>query len=313
MEHALFALSALLLNMVLAGPRQWYEAIGLSRIVRMPVTLLRDAERKLNRDNRSLEERQWRGDLLACLILTGSLLVGWVLGWLSKHGFEFIELLVLTAALPVRPTWDRTSQISTSLQAGNSASAHKALEGTAWRHHAVLDNYSVARAGIETLAVSFSDKIVAPLFWYLCIGLPGLLACKSIVLLQETTLQTGSKHSTGGFGKTAQAMHYWLNFIPARIAAILWMAAAAFVPSCRWKDAAKKITASIGNKSPQVVALLSAASVLGITLGGPASIYTGEQWIGDGTPKTPPADVKRALFLFALLCLFLFILLGVFL
>ena len=312
MERALFALCALLLNVTLGGPRQWYEAIGLSGLFQMPAGVLRNAERKLNREHRSLEDRQRRGVLLTALVLIGSLMVGWFVGWLSRHSLEAFELLILTVALPVRPTWDRVSQIRKSLYAGDIVTARYAFFGTAWRHHAVLDDYGMARAGIEMLAVHFSEKIIAPLFWYLLLGLPGLFVSKSIVLLQETLSPPGSNRFTPGFGQAAQLVHYWLHFIPARLAAALWLAVAAVLPSRPWKDTASQIIAGIHNEAPQIVALLSAASVLNLTLGGPASIYANERWIGTGTPKPMPGDVKRALTLFALLNFLLAVLLGIF-
>ncbi len=41
-----------------------------------------------------------------------------------------------------------------------------------------LDAHGVARAAIESLAENFSDGVVAPVFWYLLLGLPGLFAYK---------------------------------------------------------------------------------------------------------------------------------------
>ena len=43
-----------------------------------------------------------------------------------------------------------------------------------------LDEAGVARAGIESLAESFCDGIVAPLFWFMVLGLPGIWAYKAI-------------------------------------------------------------------------------------------------------------------------------------
>jgi len=313
MERPLFALCALLLNVALAGPLKWYEAFGLPGLFNTPASILRNAERKLNREHRSLEERKWRGKMLTIMVLTGSLLTGWTFSLFSGHGFEGVELLIVTIALPVRPTWDRVSQIRKKLYAGDIVTARQALVDTAWRHNALLDDYGVARAGIEILAVNFSDKIIAPLFWYLLLGLPGLLVSKSIVLMQETLTQPGIERFAPGFGQAAQLTHYWLHFIPARLAAILWLLVAAVLPSCKWKEVAGQIAGGFKSETPQIIALLSAASILKLTLGGPASIYSNDRWIGTGTLKPLPGDIKRALNLFALLHLLLFILLGVFL
>ena len=314
MDRPLFALCALLLNIALAGPRQWYETLGLTSLSQMPPAMLRKAERKLNREHRSLEERKWRGDILTGLVLAGSIFIGLILDILSRHDLEFIQILALTPALPIRPTWDRVSAIRASLYAGNNEAAHKALDGTPWRHHALLDAYGLARAGIETLAVNFADKIVAPLFWYFLLGLPGLFSCKAIGLMEETLTQPGARRFASGFGQAAQLVHHWMNFLPARLAAILWLIVSACLPARHFREMAKELAGGITtNETPQIVSLAAAASVLKLMLGGPLSLYAQDKWIGSGTPKPMPGDIKRALNSFALLCLLLFILLGIFL
>ncbi|MDE3061076.1 MAG: cobalamin biosynthesis protein [Pseudomonadota bacterium] len=309
MDRAILALMALMLNALLAGPREWYAALGLTRLSRRPVVLLRDLERRLNREHRRLEVREMRGTVLVIAVMAASIILGGIGEWLFRHRLGFMSLLIVTAALPVRPTWDIVSQLRRALYAGDVHAAKETLEGTPWRHHALLDEYGVARAGIELLAVQFSEKIVAPVFWYLILGLPGLLVSRSVYLLQETLSPPGAD---GGFGRTAQAVHYVLHYVPARLAALLWLAAAVFLPSVKWRDVARRISGGMTGGSPQALALLAAASVLNVTLGGPSSPYV-QRWIGTGTARPGVYDLKRALFVFALLHPLLFVVLGFFL
>src|SRR5262245_14912292 len=133
MSRALLVLTALLLNALAAGPRQLYAALGLTRLAQRPAALLRDIERRLNREHRSTAERQMRGQLLVAAAVAGSLLIGWLVGALSGKGA--LELIILAASLPVRPSWDCASQIRKALQSGDVPAAKQALEGTAWRYH----------------------------------------------------------------------------------------------------------------------------------------------------------------------------------
>lgn len=56
MDRVILAISALFLNMILGGPRAFYQALGSGRVTRAPLRFVRDAERRLNRDHRSVSE-----------------------------------------------------------------------------------------------------------------------------------------------------------------------------------------------------------------------------------------------------------------
>jgi cobalamin biosynthesis protein CobD/CbiB len=104
-----------------------------------------------------------------------------------------------------------------------------------------------------------------------------------------------------------------VHYIPSRIAVVLWLGAALFLPASNAAQAADQLRPSLERARPQKLALLSAASVLKLGLGGPASAYVPEAWVGTGTVKPGAADLQRALYAFILLHLFLFVLLGLFL
>jgi len=310
MERAILVLGALLFNAIFAGPRRVVAQLGLSRVTRIPVGLIRGLERKLNREHRSLSEREVRGAVLVAVALVLSLFVGKMLAGLT-HGLLFFELLIVALALPVRPTWDLVSQIRGSLRRGDLTAARQALAGTPWRYHAVMDDYAVARAAIEILAVHFSEKILAPALWYIAFGLPGLLASKSITLMQETLMQPLAGET--GFNKATRVADYIMHYVPSRLAAILWLAVMMFLPSVKLRDVTKLVAARFATAAPQYLSVLSAASVLKLALGGPTSIYAPAGWVGIGTARPTHVDIKRAQYLFALLHLFLFILIGLFL
>ena len=308
MDRPLLILYALLLNAALAGPRQFYAALGFSQFMRLPGSFIRDIERKLNREHRSLEERKLRGTVLTIAIIIVSLVAGWIGGAIFHH-FQWMELFIVTAALPVRSIWDRAAQMRRALSLGDLAKARQALEGTPWRHHALLDESGLARAAIETLSVHFSEKIIAPILGYALLGLPGLFLVKSVTLLEEMLAQPGYAE---GFHQAPQLAHTIIHYVPSRLAAILWLAASIFLPSGKWGLSAKEIGDGMAQEPPHIMSLLAAASTLRVTLGGPASVYANKRWIGSGARATP-GDIRRALYLFALLHLLLFILLGFFL
>jgi adenosylcobinamide-phosphate synthase len=94
-----------------------------------------------------------------------------------------------------------------------------------------LDAHVVARAAIESLAENFSDAVVAPVFWYLLLGLPGLFAYK-----MANTLDSMIGHRTPryrSFGSAAARFDDAINLAPARISGLLLTAAAVFVKNGR--------------------------------------------------------------------------------
>jgi adenosylcobinamide-phosphate synthase len=94
-----------------------------------------------------------------------------------------------------------------------------------------LDANGVARAAIESLAENFSDGVVAPVFWYLLFGLPGLFAYK-----MANTLDSMIGHRTPqyrSFGWAAARLDDILNTVPAPLSGLLLATAAAFAKNCR--------------------------------------------------------------------------------
>ena len=62
-----------------------------------------------------------------------------------------------------------------SVESGREAVSH--IVG---RDPGGLDEHGVARAGIESLAENFADGVVAPIFWYLLFGFPGMAIYKAV-------------------------------------------------------------------------------------------------------------------------------------
>ncbi|MEO1457922.1 MAG: adenosylcobinamide-phosphate synthase CbiB [Pseudomonadota bacterium] len=86
-----------------------------------------------------------------------------------------------------------------------------------------LDADGVARAAVESAAENFSDGVVAPAFWFLLLGLPGIVVYKAV-----NTADSMIGHKTEryrAFGWAAARLDDALNWVPARIAgAILCVA-----------------------------------------------------------------------------------------
>ncbi|WP_368344949.1 adenosylcobinamide-phosphate synthase CbiB [Pelagovum sp. HNIBRBA483] len=87
------------------------------------------------------------------------------------------------------------------------------------RDTAEMDEPAVARAAIESAAENFSDGVIAPLFWFLVAGLPGLIVYKAVNTADSMVGYRTPRHED--FGWAAARFDDLLNWVPARITALL--------------------------------------------------------------------------------------------
>ena len=82
-----------------------------------------------------------------------------------------------------------------------------------------LTDQEVRLAALETLAENLSDGVIAPLFWYLLLGVPGMLAYKMINTLDSMVGYKNERYLQ--FGRWAARIDDIANYIPARLTAVL--------------------------------------------------------------------------------------------
>src|SRR5258707_7569925 len=154
--------------------------------------------------------------------------LGLVVDWLYRGSVigVAIEALVIGILLAQRGLYEHVAAVAVALERGGLPSGREAVRHIVGRDPMRLDAPGVARAGIESLAENFSDGVVAPVFWYLLLGLPGLFAYK-----MANTLDSMIGHQTSryrAFGWAAARFDDGLNLVPARLSGLLLVAAAMF-------------------------------------------------------------------------------------
>ena len=172
-----------------------------------------------------------------------------------------------------------------------------------------LSQSDINKAAIETYAENLSDGVIAPLLYLLCFGVVGLFVYKAINTLDS---MVGYKNETyEKFGKFSAKLDDVVNYIPARITALL--IALLFLS----KEAFLKFYA-LGkqHESPNAGLPISAMSLsLGISLGG-ATSYFGKikekPYFGIGRKEITCDDLKRSLTLQSKLDIFIIVVLIVF-
>jgi adenosylcobinamide-phosphate synthase len=285
----------------------------LFRVLPHPVTLIGGLtgwfDRRLNREQRSHQARIVRGLVVVVLMTTMVSAIGWSLHDLAiKFPYGWVvELIAVTLLIAQRSLFDHVRAVARGLDRNGLQDGRAAVAMIVGRDPDSLDEYGVARAAIESLAESLADGVVAPVFWYLLFGLPGLLVYKTINTMDSMIGYRTSRHEA--FGKVAARTDDILNYVPARIAAVLIVLASAFVPRGRPGSSFRVMVRDGGkHRSPNAGWSEAAmAGALGVALSGPRSYHgktTDQPWVGgEFSVKIGSAEIRRGLYLFVVACL----------
>lgn len=266
-------------------------------------------DRRWNHDADSPQRRRDRGvAAVAVLLLVAAASGLFVEGVLERLGLA--GLLLQAAAVGVllaqRSLHDHVRAVADAFLGEGLAGARRAVAAIVGRDPEALDQAGVCRAAIESAAENFSDGVVAPAFWYLIGGLPGLLAYKALNTADSMIGHRSERHRH--FGWAAARLDDLANWLPARLSALLAIAAAWSMegadPHAAWRavrrDADRHRSVNAG--WPEA----AFAGALGLRLAGPrryAGATVEDAWMGDGRAEAMPEDVRLALALLARSCL----------
>jgi adenosylcobinamide-phosphate synthase len=130
--------------------------------------------------------------------------------------------LILKSTFAWRALGAAGLRMSERLTAGDISGARFQLRSLCSRDPANLDASALAAATVESLAENASDSFVAPVFYYLLLGVPGAVLYRAVNTLDA---MIGYRGRYEYLGKAAARLDDVLNFVPARITAGLLLAA----------------------------------------------------------------------------------------
>ena len=295
---------ALLFDWLLGDPKALY------RRVPHPVALFGWLVGRLDAELNRGEARRLRG-LAAILLTTGlAACIGALLtrifsalpvGWL-------IEILAVATLVAQRDLYGHVAAVARALDRDGLYGGRLAVAHIVGRDPQSLDAAGVGRAAIESCAENFSDGVVAPVFWYLLLGLPGLMAYKAINTADSMIGHISPRYRR--FGWAAARLDDLVNLIPARLAGGL-LALAAFPWAeasnawrAMWRDARRHRSPNAGWQEAAM------AGALGLALNGPrryGGVIKDDPWMGIGRSAVTSADIRRALRLYAIACGFVIV------
>ncbi|HWK32664.1 MAG TPA: CobD/CbiB family cobalamin biosynthesis protein, partial [Hyphomicrobium sp.] len=201
---------------------------------------------------------------------------------------------------------DHVAAVAHALETDGIDAGRNAVAQIVGRETAALDTAGVSRAAIESLAENYSDGVVAPIFWLLVGGLPGAALYKAINTGDSMIGHHSERYQA--YGWASARLDDLVNLPASRLAAIFIIAAAALLPGCNARTAARAVARDArGHRSPNAGWPEAAmAGALGLRLAGPR-VYGGEtvddHWMGDGRADATADDIYRGLHLFRVACM----------
>ena len=296
--HAFLPALALLLERIVGYPRPLYDAI------KHPVVWMGALIAALEKAMNTGAQRRLKGvlALVVLLAVTAAITIA------IRHGLSLvpfgwvIEALLATSLLAQKELGRAVRAVADALDHSLEA-GRKQVAQIVGRDPQTLDRAGVSRAAIESLAESTSDGIIAPLFWLVIGGLPGIALYKAVNTADSMIGHKTERHRE--FGWAAARFDDLVNWLPSRLSALLVAGAAFWIKGA---EAEKAWTTALSDAkkhdSPNAGWPEAAfAGALGFALGGPRT-YGGETHplptLGSGRTDLGPADIRKSLELYAM-------------
>lgn len=265
-------------------------------------------DRNWNRDGDPPSRRRDRGvAALAVLLLAAAAIGAVIAGLLDRLGLfgGLLEAAVVGVMLAQRSLHDHVTAVADAFLRDGLGGARQAVAAIVGRDPQALDEAGVCRAAVESAAENLSDGVVAPAFWYLLGGLPGLLAYKALNTADSMIGHRSDRHRH--FGWATARLDDVANWLPARLSSLLVVAAAWTMPDGEPLEAWRAVRRdadrhrSVNAGWPEA----AFAGALGLRLAGPRAyggVTVDDAWMGDGRAAATPEDIRRSLALFRRAC-----------
>jgi adenosylcobinamide-phosphate synthase len=262
-------------------------------------------DRTWNHDDGSPNARRALGVATLIMIMMIAGVTGWLPSLAPRPFALGLVLLAGTLGLAQRSLFDHVRAVAKPLTSGDTDAARLAVGAIVGRDVSELDEQSVAAAALESLAESFNDGVVAPIFWFVVGGLPGLFIYKAVNTADS--LIGHREPRWRDFGWASARMDDLMNLIPARIAGGLIALAGRGGWRVMARDAGKHASPNSGWPEAAM------AGALKIELGGPVAydgVVTQRAAFGSGT-RSGASDLERGLKVYVTACGLLWLLLAV--
>ena len=297
LSHALAFIFGFIMDLIVGDPH------SLPHPVRLFGRLIAALDKKLRQNGSDdyVNNRNLRNGrvLVIILILVTAAMYFFVLSlayYVNRIAGLLIETLMTWQLLAVKSLNDESMKVCTALIEGNVEQARREISMLVARDTDALDMPGITRAAVETVSENTCDGVIAPLL-YTALGGPVLGAVYKAVNTADSMIGYKNERYLY-FGRAAARLDDILNYIPARLAALVMLLASGVLVldtenalRIYRRDARKTSSPNAG----QTEAVCAGA--LGISLGGEASYFgkpVSKAVIGDELRKIAPEDIKTS-------------------
>ncbi len=298
---------AIVLDALIGDPdwfykKVWHPVVWIGKFIERLERLLYPVERNAKKEFRA-------GLKLVVRLVVVAGIAAFTIHLLLKQ-FEYgwlIEALIASTLIAQRSLYLHVREVAQALQSSGIEAGRKAVAMIVGRETANIDEPAVTRAAIESCAENFSDGVVAPLFWYAVLGLPGLAIYKAINTADSMIGHKNERYEQ--FGKAAARVDDFANWPAARIAGFSVVITSLLLHGATSARRAWAVMVRDASKhrSPNAGWPEGAFSgSLGVALAGPRT-YDGQlvdgHWVGgEGKRNSNAEDIRSALKLYVASC-----------
>lgn len=246
------------------------------------------------------EGELWGGRILAFCLPVGTFALASLvcIGAAALHPLLglAVQMFWCGQALAAKGLVQESMNVYRELTKPDLPAARIAVSRIVGRDTQALTAEGVTKAAVETVAENASDGVIAPLLYMLLGGAPLALTYKAINTMDSMVGYKNTQYLY--FGRAAAKLDDVANYLPSRIAALLWVAAAALTGNDArnaWRIWRRDRRNHASPNSAQTES--ACAGALNVQLAGPA-YYFGEYYpkptIGDAVRPIEPEDIRRA-------------------
>lgn len=301
LDRIIVIAAAFLLDMICGDPHWlWHPVQGIGLIIKYVEAFLRrvfriNAEREADKIRKRVA-----GVIMVILVIVISLvpvcLILYLAGRINRYVRLGVEIIICYQMLAARSLCVESMKVYYALRDGTIEDARTAVSMIVGRDTASLNEEGVTKAAVETVAENTSDGVIAPLFYMALFGVYGAFVYKAINTMDSMTGYKNDHYIY--FGTCAAKLDDIANFIPARLGALL-MVAASYLTGLDGKGAWRIFKRDRYNHASPNSAQSEAvcAGALSVELAGDA-YYFGKLYkkktIGDHIRDICPEDIRRA-------------------
>lgn len=284
MTKVICLLTAWVLDIVFGDPAYLpHPVVGFGKLISW-------GERHLN----CAKRRMVKGAVWALLLIAATFVITYLLLRYAAHYSSILYTIVCTISVfyclagttLIREVRETFKAVDRSLDEGREQVAR--IVG---RDTSELNAQEIRTAALETLAENLSDGVIAPLFWFLLLGVPGMMAYKMVNTLDSMIGYRNERYKD--FGCFAARIDDIANYLPARITSFLMVLASGKLKLLSFVKKYGNQHASPNSGYPEA----ALAGVLNCRFGGPHNYFGEEVWkpyIGSNDRLLATEDMNTA-------------------